>query len=373
MIESETLIHLEAKIFYWNRWLAVSHFGLTNGSFFIRSETLMIIQHKINEHGIRERLFQLEDADYANIANETLRTELRQFYDQPNPVHLDTLPLPDSRPSFIYGGAFPAVELINNAIRANHDTYANEYKNGHINGLPAVRFVDGRHYEMPALNLSLRKAAPVDAAVSEPDDGDEEAMMLLSTRRVLAKYPDYLYDGYEFKFRSNRHPSPAQGYIGTLLKQYLMQIIIPNALLYHHLSGNKLQVKPQSVIKAINYCMTTGKSETAKAYWEDYKANNRDEVKAACNIYDLYASNLTRDNKVLDEGHRYFLDKHLRKLDVGKLDKFRRGKNTDELAKLLDRMKTEPELKTASKRKLMEMGISQRLALAFMKARVKAV
>ena len=324
----------------------------------------MIIQHKINEHGIRERLFRLEDADYAIITNETLRTELRQFYDRDNPVHLDTLPLPDSRPSFLYGGALPAVERINNAIRTNHDIYTKEYGD-----LPAVRFVDGRHYPLFNVTISLRKAANAEPVATEADDDDDEAMMLLSTRRVLAKFPGYLYDGYEFKFRSNYHPSPAQGYIDTLLKQYLMQIIIPNALLYHHLSGNKLRVEPTSVIKAINYCMTTGKSETAKAYWDEYKTNHKDELKAACNIYDLYAVNLTRDGKAIDDGHRYFLDKHLRKLDTAKLDKFRRGKNSDELAKLLDRMKTEPELKTASKRKLMEMGVSQRLALAFMKAR----
>lgn len=335
----------------------------------------MIIQHKINEHGIRERLFQLEDADYAIVTNETLRTELRQFYDKVNPVHLDILHWPDNRPSFTYNGAMPAVAYINNAIRANHDIYTKEYGDD----LPAVRFVDGRHYPLLNVTLSLRKAANAEPAVAQPEPAvkpctDVHSMTdfrpLLSTKGVLRLFPGCFYDGPDLKFVSNRHESPAKAYIRTLAMQYMMQVIIPNALLYYGLGGTTVKgIDPKFVMDALDYCMTTSKSETSKAYWEAFKADE-EQYKAVKDRYNLYVVGFLSDRKTaLAADHRYFLDKFLKKLDLTDTKTVRKSKNTDEVSKLLERMKTEPELKTASKRKLVEMGLSQRLALQFMKAR----
>ena len=192
---------------------------------------------------------------------------------------------------------------------------------------------------------------------------------LLSTRSMLKAIGGNLYyNGPEFKFESNRHPSPAKGYISTLAKHYLMAIIIPNALL-----GQKFfkYVHGKCLFEALNHCMTTGKSEKSTAYWDEIK-DAPDFRNSIIEKWLFYVAGMKRDGSMLEESHRCYFDKYINLRCKSNVTKFRKGKTQDGVENLLARMNTEPELKTASHRKLMELGISDRQARLFMKARKAA-
>ena len=96
---------------------------------------------------------------------------------------------------------------------------------------------------------------------------------LISTRKLLKAIGGNLYyDGPIFKFESNRHHSPADAYLGTLAKQYMMQVVIPNVLLAKKFGWF---IVGRSAIEALDYCMTTGKCQRAKDSWERFKNDDK--------------------------------------------------------------------------------------------------
>ncbi len=192
---------------------------------------------------------------------------------------------------------------------------------------------------------------------------------LLSTRKIIALTGAAVYDGPEFKFRSNLHPSPAANAIDALAKDYAMNVIIPNALLALKLLGKNSTAywAGNCFGKAIRHCMTTGKAEKSVEAWEAYLEETGGKALSA--LWNKYVANLDAEGNPIPVDHQWYFNKYVDLRCKDNKTKFRKGKNQDAVAELLKRMETEQELKTASRRKLMEMGISERLAQLFMKAR----
>ena len=195
-----------------------------------------------------------------------------------------------------------------------------------------------------------------------PDITDYKAFT--STRKTLiAIGGNIVYDGNEYKFESDKHRSPAREYIPRLCKTYLMQVVIPNALLskkFRH--GTTFE----TVFNAVDHCMTVGKSVKSQDFWKEFKeSDDIQEIKDAINFY---VFDKKRDGSAVDSQHRCYFDKFV-SLNCKSQTKFKKGKLDEEVGKLIKRMKDEPELGTASYRQLREMGISDRLARLFMKKR----
>lgn len=192
---------------------------------------------------------------------------------------------------------------------------------------------------------------------------------LLSTRRIVAMTGATIYDGPEFKFKSNRRESPAAGAIDGLAKDYTMNVIIPNALLAMHLLGKKANAywDGHCFGKALRHCMVTGKSEKSVAAWDAYlEETGGKEILA---LWNNYVANIDSKGNPIQADHKWYFKKYVDMRCKSNTTKFRKSKNDDELKKLLDRMTTETELKTASRRRLVELGYSETLARRFMKAR----
>lgn len=195
-----------------------------------------------------------------------------------------------------------------------------------------------------------------------PDITDPKAFT--STRKTLiAIGGNIVYDGNEYKFESDKHRSPAREYIPRLCKTYLMQVVIPNALLskkFRH--GTTFD----TVFNAVDHCMTVRKSLRSQEFWREFKeSDDIQEIKDAINFY---VFDKKRDGSAVDSQHRCYFDKFVN-LNCNTQTKFKKGKLDEEVDKLIERMKDEPELGTASYRQLREMGISDRLARLFMKKR----
>ena len=210
--------------------------------------------------------------------------------------------------------------------------------------------------------------------VENPEETKEQERLdnweaLLSTRRIVAMTGATLYDGPEFKFRSNLHPSPSAGAIDALAKDYTMNVIIPNALLALHLLGRKSEAMwdGECFVKAIRYCMTTGKAQKSIDAWEEYLRSTNGE--SIINLWKKYVLNKDENGNPIPADRRWYFKKFIDLRCKGNTSKFRKSKNQDELQNLLERMKSEPELKTASHRRLIELGLSGHLARQFMKAR----
>lgn len=190
---------------------------------------------------------------------------------------------------------------------------------------------------------------------------------LTSTRKLLKAIGGKLYyNGPDFKFESNHHQSPTDSYIKTLVKQYLMKVIFPNILLANkfgwYIGG------PNVAFSALNYCMVTGKCKRAVEAWDMFKKDN-DAMQPAYDLYNLYIVNTNRDGSKVKKGRQWYFDKFVNLKCKDNKTKFRKGKTQDVVAELLVRMDSESELKTASHRELMKMGISNLTARQFMKAR----
>lgn len=218
---------------------------------------------------------------------------------------------------------------------------------------------------------ATESAQPTEENIEKPQEANrlDNWEALLSTRRIIAMTKATLYDGPEFKFKSNLHPSPAAGAIEALAKDYTMNVIIPNALLALHLLGKKAEAywDGNCFGKALRHCMTTGKAQKSIDAWNDYvKAA---EGKSLIRLWNKYVANLDENGEAIAADHRWYFKKFIDLRCKANTTKFRKSKNQDELQKLLDRMKTEPELKTASHRRLVELGLSDHLARQFMKAR----
>lgn len=197
----------------------------------------------------------------------------------------------------------------------------------------------------------------------------EDWEALLSTRRIVAMTGATIYNGPVFKFKSNRHPSPAAGAIDALAKDYTMNVLIPNALLAIHLLGKKADAywSGDAFGKALRHCMTTGKTQKSIDAWNAYLQNT--DGKSLIRLWNKYVANVDETGAAIAADHRWYFKKYIDLRCQTNTTKFRKSKNQDELQKLLERMKSEPELRTATHRQLLDMGISNRLARQFMKAR----
>ena len=192
-----------------------------------------------------------------------------------------------------------------------------------------------------------------------------EVKSLLSTRQMLIALGRPKYDGPEFKFVSRENRRPNDESIYTLATHYLMKVIIPNALLAKQY-GAVLDIN--TVYKALKHCMNTGKSVQCILYWQDFLAQESPQKNRIKELIWFYLFDLKSDGTPVEPNRRCFFKKFVDKKCKDQKP-FRKGKLSDELQKLLKRAENEPELKTASKRELMAMGVSQRLALMFIQAR----
>lgn len=235
-----------------------------------------------------------------------------------------------------------------------------------IDGSNQYYFRKADDSEEPAEEAPVEpKEAP---AESEYDIADYRT--LLSTRAMLKAIGDVYYDGLEFKFQSNRHPSPARAYILPLAKEYMMQVIIPNALIAKKF---RKRIDPVAVKRAIHHCMTCGKSEASIASWKELAREHAAEI---LDKYWFYVLDMNRDGSEVPSDRRCYLEKFVdtrnagtKSVYAGERKQFRKSKNQDAVEELLSRMEAEPELRTASHRRLMELGVSDRTARLFMKAR----
>lgn len=227
----------------------------------------------------------------------------------------------------------------------------------------------------------FRKAdEPAEEAPEEPEEAPEtpaesdyditDYRTLLSTRAMLKAIGDVYYDGLEFKFQSNRHPSPARAYILPLAKEYMMQVIIPNALIAKKF---RKRIDPVAVKRAIHHCMTCCKSEASIAAWKELAREHAAEI---LDKYWFYVLDMNRDGSSVPSDRRCYLEKFVdtrnagtKSVYGGERKQFRKSKNQDAVEELLSRMEVEPELRTASHRRLMELGVTNRTARLFMKAR----
>ena len=189
-------------------------------------------------------------------------------------------------------------------------------------------------------------------------------MLLLSTRRLLHGIaPGRYYDGPEFKFLSNRHPSPAERFIPVLASRYMMNVVIPNSLLAREYG---FMVDEETAMKALDYCMRTGKKPAALAYWDAYLGEGKQA--AQYRLFSFYVNGLKSDGSEVPKEKRCFFKKFI-DLKHKDAQPCRKSRNMNKVAELLERMKQEPELSTMSHRQLMATGISDRAARLFMKVR----
>ena len=216
-------------------------------------------------------------------------------------------------------------------------------------------------------SVALPEPAPAPAAPAPPAVRESKGAgfrLLLSTRKLLGYLGVDYYEGQEFKFQSNRHQSPAESYVPTLAKEYMMKVIIPNALLAEK---HWRTIPLETAVEALDYCMRTGKSPEAVQSWEQMR-NDPGKLNPVLEKYTFYVLGKRRDGRDIEADHRCYFDKYV-SLKGKDAPKFKRGKNQDVVDSLLKRMESEPALKTMSHRQLMAIGISDRPARMFMAAR----
>lgn len=243
----------------------------------------------------------------------------------------------------------------------------------------SINAIDGnnQYYFRKADDADETEEAPAESKEAQEAPAEPESeyditdyRTMLSTRAMLKAIGDVYYDGLEFKFQSNRHPSPARAYILPLAKEYMMQVIIPNALIAKKF---RKRIDPVAVKRAIHHCMTCGKSEASIAAWKELAHDHAAEI---LDKYWFYVLDMNRDGSEVPSDRRCYLEKFVdtrnagtKSVYAGERKQFRKSKNQDAVQELLNRMEAEPELRTASHRRLMELGVSDRTARLFMKAR----
>ncbi len=274
----------------------------------------------------------------------------------------------------VYGYVDSDNGMVNAAIgmiKARFNNLKNAFFELHMQGKKINAYGPNGFYFNDGSEPATESAKPTEETIEKPQVSNrlENWEALLSTRRIVAMTGATIYDGPEFKFKSNRRESPAAGAIDGLAKAYTMDVIIPNALLALHLLGKKANAywDGNCFGKAIRYCMTTGKSQKSIDAWEAYLKET--EGKELSRLWNQYVANVDKNGGEIAADHQWYFKKYIDRRCQENTTKFRKGKNQDALNELLKRMETETELKTASRRKLMDMGISERLARQFMKAR----
>ena len=263
------------------------------------------------------------------------------------------------------------IEILNIRIAQMREAYFNNRSNGDIGARYDLETKQFCTYNTSVTQNTVTPSKEPEAATTEHSDPQPKIITnyqaLISTRKLLKAIGGNLYyDGPIFKFESNRHQSPADAYLSTLAKQYMMQVIIPNVLLAKKFGWF---IVGRSAIDALDYCMTTGKCQRVKDSWERFK--NDDKIMTPIkDIYNFYAANTKRDKTPIEKDRQWYFDKFISLKCKENTTKFRKGKTQDTVDDLLARMENEPELKTASHRRLMEMGIANLAARHFMQARL---
>lgn len=256
-------------------------------------------------------------------------------------------------------------------IKARFNNLKNAFFELHMQGKTINAYGPDGFYFNDGSEPATESAKPNEAPLEKPQVSNrlDNWEALLSTRRIVAMTGATLYDGPEFKFKSNRRESPAAGAIDGLAKDYTMNVIIPNALLALHLLGKRANAYWDGSCfgKAIRHCMTTGKSQKSIDAWNAYVEST--EGKALTTLWNRYVANVDTDGNSIAADHQWYFKKFIDLRCKNNTTKFRKSKNDVELQKLLERMANEPELKTASRRRLIELGCSDTLARQFMKAR----
>ena len=324
----------------------------------------MILKNFQDQYGEWHDAMQLEDFDIDMFAKTPFANALESLR------RAVIIGKPINPHALVYG--FPENNSTVNAMLSMLRTRYANLKNEFFNSGYKVNAIDANnryyfHKDTDDAPVKTEKE-PVKTEQAKVDYIDNwEA--LLSTRKIIALTGATVYDGPEFKFKSNLHPSPAAGAIDALAKDYAMNVIIPNALLALKLLGkaSTLRWDGKCFGKAIRHCMTTGKAEKSVEAWEAYLEETGGKALSA--LWNKYVANLDAEGNPIPADHQWYFNKYVDLRCKDNKTKFRKGKNQDALNELLKRMETETELKTASRRKLMEMGISERLAQLFMKAR----
>lgn len=283
---------------------------------------------------------------------------------------LSPMAVSDSNNTNLLSDVNGLVNIINKCVCYMRDAYFNQRYDG---AFGAIYDIGSNKLEVCTatqlqdyLNGTDERATDSDKQVDRNSGTITDFKALTSTRKLLKAIGGKLYyDGPDFKFESNRHQSPADSYIITLAKQYLMKVIIPNVLLAKKFGWF---TEGPLALKALNYCMVTGKCKRAIEAWDKYVRDN-DASRPIIELYNLYATNIKRDGTEVEKSRQWYFDKFVNLKCKDNKTKFRKGKTQDVVAELLVRMDSESELKTASHRELMKMGISNLTARQFMKAR----
>lgn len=263
------------------------------------------------------------------------------------------------------------IEILNIRITQMREAYFNNRRDGDIGAKYDLETKQFCIYNTSVTHNSASPSKEPEAATTEHSTPQSKVITdyqaLIRTRKMLKTIDGSLYyDGPVFKFESSRHQSPADAYLGTLAKQYMMLIIIPNVLLAKKFGWVTIG---KAAMSALDYCMTTGKCQRAKDSWERFK-NDDKMMPPIKDIYNFYAANTKRDKTPIEKDRQWYFDKFINLKCKENTTKFRKGKTQDAVDDLLARMENEPELKTASHRRLMEMGISNLAARHFMQARL---
>lgn len=278
---------------------------------------------------------------------------------------------------FEYGGSYTAIAewcMAHNKLGASMREKYFEYKKA----MKEQGEKEGRKLYIQTLNGSSWQYVDQDwvdsvmsMAARKADTREFTALTefqdLLSTGKLLRRVaPGAYYDGPEFKFLSNRHPSPAQRFIPVLASRYMMNVIIPNSLLAREYG---FIVGKETAMRALDYCMRTGKKPGAVGFWEEYVASGRNS--AQYRLFSFYVDGIKADGTEVPREKRCFFKKFV-DLKLKDAKPRRKSRNCSKVEELLERMKKEPELRAMSHRQLMASGISDRAARLFMKAREEA-
>lgn len=289
---------------------------------------------------------------------------------------LKVIPLgrPINPHGLVYGYVDADNGMVNAALgmlRTRFDNLKTAFFEYHKKGTTINAYGPDGYYFNDGSAPAPESAQPAKENIEKPKESNrlDNWEALISTRRIVAMTGATIYDGPEFKFKSNLHPSPAAAAIDALAKDYTMNVIIPNALLAIHLLGKSANAYWDGSCfgKAIRHCMTTGKSQKSIDAWNEYVESTGGKALSA--LWNRYVANVDADGNSIAADHQWYFKKFIDLRCKGNSTKFRKSKNQDAVEKLLERMANEPELKTASRRRLVELGCSDTLARQFMKAR----
>lgn len=137
-----------------------------------------------------------------------------------------------------------------------------------------------------------------------------------------------------------------------------MNIIKPNSLDAMHLLGRKSGGiwRKASFPHGLQHCMPTGKASNSNEAWNEYM--NTIQIKSVIHLWKRNETNMEENGPPIPYDRQWYFRKFVDLRCMGNSSKFRKSPPQDELQKFLERMKSERELKTATGRRLVELGLS---------------